>query len=207
MLRIGGWYKVSRHRTGLKPALFAAAAFFFSLSLPFSLAVMAADQGTNLAVELLAEGNSSACIVECKRILASDPKNETAVRFLAAAESKSGKNISTDSPSTGTTQTSGNSRSSITAKPAQWMILFYRSQIRPAIGQRCSLTPSCSEYGMQALKKHGILGLAMIGDRTFREPDVVTEKLSPVRIGNRWFYKDTLESHDWWMKTKEGNRK
>ncbi|MDD5520209.1 MAG: membrane protein insertion efficiency factor YidD [Kiritimatiellae bacterium] len=97
-------------------------------------------------------------------------------------------------------------KESIAGTPVQWMISFYRSQISPALGRRCSLQPSCSEYGMQSLKKHGLLGLAMIGDRTVREPDVVANKPSPVRIGNRWCYKDTVEEHDWWM-TPGRNRK
>lgn len=93
---------------------------------------------------------------------------------------------------------------SITGKPVQWIIAFYRSQISPAIGSRCSLTPSCSAYGLQALKKHGLLGIAMIGDRAIREPDVVAEKPSPVRIDRRWYYSDPLECHDWWMRRGKG---
>ncbi len=95
------------------------------------------------------------------------------------------------------------SKDSLTGKPVQWIITFYRSQISPAIGSRCSLTPSCSAYGLQALKKHGALGVAMISDRAIREPDVVAAKPSPVRTGNRWFYSDPIENHDWWIKTGE----
>ncbi|WP_207679934.1 membrane protein insertion efficiency factor YidD [Desulfonema magnum] len=87
-----------------------------------------------------------------------------------------------------------------TGKPGQWLISFYRSQISPAIGQRCSLNPTCSEYARQALRKHGILGLGFIGDRLVREPDVVAEKKSPVRINGRWRYRDPLKEHDDWMK-------
>ena len=95
---------------------------------------------------------------------------------------------------------------SLTGKPAQWMITFYRKQISPALGRRCSLVPSCSEYAMQSLKKHGALGVAMIGDRTIREPDVVAEKGSPVRIGNKQFYKDSVKEHDWWMESKKNSQ-
>ena len=90
-------------------------------------------------------------------------------------------------------------KNALTGKPVQWLITFYRSQIGPAIGQRCSLVPSCSEYAMQSLRKHGLLGVALIGDRIVREPDVVTEMPAPARIGNRWFYTDTVSEHDWWM--------
>ena len=98
---------------------------------------------------------------------------------------------------------SSKSADSITGKPVQWIIAFYRSQISPAIGSRCSLTPSCSTYGLQALKKHGLLGVAMIGDRAIREPDIVAEKPSPVRIGSRWYYSDPIDGHDWWMRKGE----
>lgn len=88
----------------------------------------------------------------------------------------------------------------ITGKPGQWLISFYRAQIAPAIGQRCSLHPSCSEYARQAFRKHGLLGFAIFGDRAFREPDVVADKKSPVIINGQLRYADLLENHDWWIK-------
>jgi hypothetical protein len=80
--------------------------------------------------------------------------------------------------------------------PAQWVIRFYQTQIGPAIGQRCSLHPSCSRYAQQALTKFGILGIGFIGDRMIREPDVVAQKLKPVIIEGRVKYLDPLEDHD-----------
>jgi len=80
--------------------------------------------------------------------------------------------------------------------PAQWVILFYQTQIGPAIGQRCSLQPSCSRYAQQALTKFGILGLGFIGDRLIREPDVVAQKSKSVIIEGRVKYLDPLEDHD-----------
>ena len=55
------------------------------------------------------------------------------------------------------------------------VIAVYRSQIRPAIGDRCVLLPSCSEYSHQAFQQHGFfIGAAMTADRFVREPKSVT---------------------------------
>jgi len=37
----------------------------------------------------------------------------------------------------------------------QAIILFYKGAISPLLSPRCRYTPSCSEYGLQAIKKHG----------------------------------------------------
>lgn len=83
--------------------------------------------------------------------------------------------------------------------PGQWGIAFYRSQIRPALGERCSLSPSCSEYSRQAFRKHGVLGLALTADRFFREPSVVAAAEHPVDVNGKWRYADPLSDHDWWL--------
>ena len=83
--------------------------------------------------------------------------------------------------------------------PGQWGIAFYRSQIRPALGERCSLSPNCSEYSRQAFQKHGVLGLAITADRFFREPGVVAAAAYPVDVNGKWCYADPLSDHDWWL--------
>jgi hypothetical protein len=98
------------------------------------------------------------------------------------------------------------SSSSLTGRPGQWLIAFYRAEISPALGRRCSLTPSCSEYGRQALGKHGLLGLAFIGDRTVREPQVVADKKHPVYAEGLWHYADPLDAHDAWMESQNGSK-
>ncbi len=81
-----------------------------------------------------------------------------------------------------------------------WIIRFYRSQISPAIGDRCVLHPSCSEYYTQTRHKHGLLAIPMIADRFIREPDVSNAKARPVVMpGGRIYYADPVEDHDFWM--------
>jgi len=46
--------------------------------------------------------------------------------------------------------------------------------------------------------------LAFIGDRTVREPQVVSEKASPVLRDGRWRYSDPVAEHDWWMMPRSG---
>lgn len=36
-------------------------------------------------------------------------------------------------------------------------VYFYRACISPMFGPCCRFTPTCSEYALQALKKHGAL--------------------------------------------------
>lgn len=91
----------------------------------------------------------------------------------------------------------------VSGLPARWVISFYRNHVRPAIGQRCSMHPSCSEYAMQAINKHGALGLAIYADRAVREPSVIAECDEPVIINGRQRYPDPVCDHDWWMETAE----
>ena len=35
------------------------------------------------------------------------------------------------------------------------IILFYKGAISPLLAPRCRYTPTCSDYGLQALQKHG----------------------------------------------------
>lgn len=91
---------------------------------------------------------------------------------------------------------------SIASRPAEWMVALYRTQIRPAIGHRCSLQPSCSEYFLQAGRQHGWLGPALLGDRLVREPGVVAAAEHPVPSGELTLFKDPLHDHDAWLQQK-----
>ena len=85
---------------------------------------------------------------------------------------------------------------SLKAKPAEWLVAFYRGFVRPAIGTRCVLQPSCSHYFEEAARAHGLLAFPIIGDRLVREPDVVAAAEHPVQAGGRTRYADPLSEHD-----------
>ncbi len=90
---------------------------------------------------------------------------------------------------------------SVAAMPGKWMVKFYRAQIGPAIGSRCDLLPSCSEYFMQASRAHGLLGVPIMADRFIREPSVVSARAQPVTMPDgRIRYADPVSDHDYWMK-------
>ncbi len=36
-----------------------------------------------------------------------------------------------------------------------WLIRFYQAFLSPLFGAKCRYIPTCSNYGMQAIKKHG----------------------------------------------------
>jgi putative component of membrane protein insertase Oxa1/YidC/SpoIIIJ protein YidD len=93
---------------------------------------------------------------------------------------------------------------SLASLPGKWVVQFYRAQIGPAIGSRCDLLPSCSEYFMQASRAHGLLGVSIMADRFVREPSVVSAREKPVAMPDgRIRYADPLSDHDSWMRGKK----
>lgn len=89
----------------------------------------------------------------------------------------------------------GEHASRLTAKPGEWIVSFYRSQIGPAIGHRCSLSPSCSAYFLEASHQHGLLGVPLIADRLVREPGVVAAAENPVEVRGEMRFADPLSDH------------
>lgn len=83
----------------------------------------------------------------------------------------------------------------VSAKPAEWIVSFYRKQIGPAIGHRCSLHPSCSAYFLQASREHGLLGVPLIADRLVREPGVVSAGEQPILTNGVLRFADPLSDH------------
>ncbi len=45
----------------------------------------------------------------------------------------------------------------ILAEPFVWIIKIYQKIISPILPSSCRYTPTCSEYGIQALRKHGLI--------------------------------------------------
>jgi putative membrane protein insertion efficiency factor len=41
--------------------------------------------------------------------------------------------------------------------PFIWLIIFYRKAISPLFPPSCRFTPTCSQYGLQAFQKYGLL--------------------------------------------------
>jgi putative component of membrane protein insertase Oxa1/YidC/SpoIIIJ protein YidD len=80
-------------------------------------------------------------------------------------------------------------------------IHFYQKYLSGADGHRCPMTPSCSGYAVQAIRRHGaFLGWIMACDRLMRcgrdelrhSPSVMT------RHGIRC--QDPLDNNDFWLR-------
>ena len=45
----------------------------------------------------------------------------------------------------------------ILSYPFILLIKFYQYVVSPVLGPKCRFTPTCSQYAIEALKKHGLL--------------------------------------------------
>lgn len=77
-------------------------------------------------------------------------------------------------------------------------IRFYQDFLSPQWGNRCAYFPSCSNYALSAIRKHGALtGIVMTFDRLQHEAD--EGFLSPrIWIGGEPRVYDPLENNDFW---------
>jgi hypothetical protein len=85
------------------------------------------------------------------------------------------------------------------------LVEWYREYISPIDGSDCPMVPSCSQYSMESLEKHGLfMGWVMTWDRLFRcgHEEI---KLSPRIIvkGQEKCY-DPVKSNDfWWSRSRD----
>jgi uncharacterized protein len=87
-------------------------------------------------------------------------------------------------------------------RAVQGAIRFFQGTISPVDGDRCPCYPTCSQYGLEAVKKHGaLIGLVMTFDRLIHESDE-TRRVPLVRIYGSYRYFDPVENNDfWWGKS------
>ncbi len=81
-------------------------------------------------------------------------------------------------------------------------VLFYQHFLGHHWGQSCAYYPSCSNYALLAIRKHGALvGSMMAFDRFQHEADEA--RTSPLILtGGQIKVHDTLENNDyWWYRT------
>ncbi|MBI5787249.1 MAG: membrane protein insertion efficiency factor YidD [Candidatus Schekmanbacteria bacterium] len=83
-------------------------------------------------------------------------------------------------------------------------VVFFQRVISPVDGPRCQLYPTCSQYGRQAIQKHGaFLGFILSAERLMRDNGGVPQYHSLVRRGNRLYYYDPLTDNDFWWEFYE----
>lgn len=78
-------------------------------------------------------------------------------------------------------------------------IQFYRDYISSVDGDRCAMYPTCSQYCMEAIKKHGsLLGWIMCSDRLMRDGGDETKLSTPVWINGKRRSYDPVKNNDFW---------
>jgi putative component of membrane protein insertase Oxa1/YidC/SpoIIIJ protein YidD len=88
--------------------------------------------------------------------------------------------------------------SDIVATPFLWLLGLYQNAIGPVNSGRCPMYPTCSQYSVQAIRKHGpAVGIIMTADRLIHELD--EQRSAPlVKVGGRYRYEDTVADNDFW---------
>ena len=80
-------------------------------------------------------------------------------------------------------------------------VLFYQRFLGSSWGHRCPSYPSCSNYALLAIRKHGaVLGSIMTFDRLLHEADEA-RSATPVLVGGTMKVYDPLENNDYWWYT------
>ena len=90
---------------------------------------------------------------------------------------------------------------SLGKRVAAGIIGFFGKYISPVDGDRCPSYPTCSQYSLEAIRKHGLLmGWVMTFDGLIHESDET--HIAPwVRVNDSYRYFDPVENNDfWWMK-------
>lgn len=87
---------------------------------------------------------------------------------------------------------------SIAATPFLWLLRFYQTAISPLDGNRCPMYPTCSQYSVQAIHRHGpFIGVVMTADRLIHEAD--EQRFAPlVKVGDRYRFLDPVTDNDFW---------
>lgn len=78
-------------------------------------------------------------------------------------------------------------------------IVFFRKYISAADGDRCSMTPSCSQYAAEAIDRHGVaIGWIMAFDRIMRCGRDELKHHPPVMMDGQAYCPDSVADNDFW---------
>ena len=82
--------------------------------------------------------------------------------------------------------------------PLGILVQFHRNYLSPIDGKECPMYPSCSEYSLLCLKKHGAFtGWVMSCDRLLHEADEMRQAPLIYVDGEARFH-DPVENNDFW---------
>jgi len=96
---------------------------------------------------------------------------------------------------------------SLGQRAAQGVMRFFQQYISPVDGDRCPSYPTCSQYSVEAIRKHGFwIGMVMTFDRLIHESDEI-RKAPLIKIYGAYRYYDPVENNDfWWAKKPNGTQ-
>ena len=91
---------------------------------------------------------------------------------------------------------------SASQRVGQGLIRVFQIYISPVDGDRCPSYPTCSQYALEAIRKHGaIVGLVMGFGRLIHESDEI-HRVPQIRVNNSYRYYDPVENNDFWWNKK-----
>lgn len=77
---------------------------------------------------------------------------------------------------------------------------FYRAVLTPIDGPRCRHRPTCSLYGLQAVRRHGLVGMLLTLDRLLRAGESSAVRALPlVPDGESFRVLDPVEASTFWF--------
>jgi putative membrane protein insertion efficiency factor len=83
--------------------------------------------------------------------------------------------------------------------PFLWWLRFYQNFVSPIDGDKCGMYPTCSDYSMRAIKKHGAaIGIMMTVDRLFHEGTELKRAPLIEKYGVIRYY-DPVDNNDFWF--------
>jgi len=90
----------------------------------------------------------------------------------------------------------------IAATPFLWLLTFYQKTVGPVVSGRCPMYPTCSQYSVESIRKHGpVIGIVMTADRMMHEID--EQNHAPlIKVGDRYRYSDPVRNNDFWWFTE-----
>ncbi len=105
-------------------------------------------------------------------------------------------------PPTPTATSAGSAYVSVSRAVCFGWLIFYQRVLHVVTVSHCPLHPSCSNYSIAAINKHGAFrGIILTADRLLHESD--EQYYAPlIRRNGRSLYADPVESNDFWWKTR-----
>jgi len=87
-------------------------------------------------------------------------------------------------------------------RATQGVFRLFQKYISPVDGDRCPCYPTCSQYSVEAIRKHGVLmGLVITFDRLIHESDEIRQA-PMIKIYGSYRYYDPVENNDFWWDKK-----